>query len=153
MPWWDKTSVIDEGASIGQGTKIWHFCHVDKGAVIGKNCVIGQGCYIASGAVIGNDCHVQNQVNVYSGVTLEDNVFVGPSVVFTNVKNPRAYLKGEYLPTLIKKGATIGANATIICGVEIGEDAFVGAGAVVTKDVPANTMVYGVPAKEIGFIL
>ena len=147
--WWcHPSAVVDDGAVVGTDTKIWHFCHIMTGARIGARCVIGQGCFVAASVVVGNNCHIQNNVSLYDGVVLEDDVFVGPSVVFTNVKTPRAYSKGKYQSTLVKKGATIGANSTIICGVEVGEYAFVGAGSVVTKDVPPHTMVYGVPAKE-----
>ncbi len=148
------TAVVDEGAEIGDGTKIWHFTHVMGGAKIGKNCVIGQNCFIGRRAVIGNGVKIQNNVSVYDLVTLEDNVFVGPSAVFTNDINPRApYPKhGNWVPTLVKEGATIGANATIVCGITIGRWAFVGAGAVVTKDVPDYAIVVGVPAKIIGYM-
>lgn len=143
----------EEQPEIGEGTKIWHFTHIRSGAKIGKNCVIGQGCYIGEKAVIGDGCKIQNNVSIYSEVTLEDNVFVGPSVVFTNDKNPRAeYPKhGKWLSTLIKKGVTIGANATLL-PVIIGRYAMIGAGALVTKDVPDNAVVVGNPAKITSWI-
>ena len=146
------SAFIDDGAVIGEGTKIWHFCHIMQGAKIGKNCVLGQNVFIADGAVIGNKVKIQNNVSVYRGVTLEDNVFVGPSVVFTNVFNPRSEINrmAEVRPTLVKKGATLGANCTIVCGVIIGQYSFVGAGSVVTKDVPDFTKVMGVPARIKG---
>ena len=147
------TAVVDEGARIGQGTKVWHFVHIMPGAEIGKDCAIGQGCYIAN-VKIGNGVHIQNNVSVYDSVTLEDDVFCGPSCVFTNVINPRSKVerKEEYMPTLVKQGASIGANATIVCGVTIGEYAFIGAGAVVRSDVPARALMVGVPAKRIAWI-
>ncbi len=149
------TAVIDPGAEIGEGTKIWHFSHVMSGAKIGKNCVLGQNCFVGPDAVLGNGVKLENNVSVYTYVTLEDNVFVGPSAVFTNDINPRApYRKGPkgWIPTLVKHGASIGANATIVCGVTIGRWAFIGAGAVVTKDVPDYAIVAGVPAKIIGWM-
>jgi len=142
------SSYIDDGAEIGAGTKIWHFCHIMNGAQIGKNCSLGQNVNISSRAVVGNNVKIQNNVTIYDDVVIEDDVFCGPSCVFTNVINPRAFIerKNEYKKTIIKKGATIGANATIICGVTIGEYAFIGAGSVVTKDVPPYALVYGNPA-------
>ncbi|MCX7935809.1 MAG: acetyltransferase, partial [Planctomycetota bacterium] len=133
------TSVIDPGAVIGEGTKIWHFCHIFSGARIGRHCVIGQGCSIAATAVIGDRVKIQNGVSVYDGVTLEDEVFCGPHMIFTNVINPRAFIerKHEYRPTRVCRGASIGAGAIIVCGHTIGPYAFIGAGAVITKDVPA----------------
>ena len=147
-----ESSYADEGAVIGEGTKIWHFSHVMKGAVIGKNCSIGQNVYIASRAVIGSGVKIQNNVSVYDDVIMEDDVFCGPSCVFTNVINPRSFIerKHEYKKTLVKKGASIGANATIVCGVTIGEYALVGAGSVVTRDVPPYSLAYGNPAKVHG---
>lgn len=147
------TAVIDEGCKIGTGTKIWHFSHIMSGAEIGERCNIGQNVVISPGVKIGNGVKIQNNVSVYTGVICEDDVFLGPSMVFTNVINPRSFIerKDEYRPTIIKKGATIGANATIVCGHTIGEYAFVGAGAVVTKDVPPHALVAGVPAKQIGW--
>jgi len=148
------TAVIDEGAVIGNGTKIWHFSHIMSGAVIGENSTIGQNVLVSSQAVLGNNVKVQNNVSVYSGVVCEDDVFLGPSCVFTNVINPRSFIsrKEEFRQTLVKKGATIGANATIICGVTIGEYAMIGAGAVVTKDVPDYALVVGNPGKQIGLV-
>lgn len=148
------TAVIDEGAQIGTGTKIWHFCHVMPGAVIGENSSLGQNVYVGSGAVIGNRVKVQNNVSVYDEVYIEDDTFLGPSMVFTNIINPRSEIerKSEYKPTYVRKGATIGANATILCGIEIGEYAFIGAGAVVTKDVPAYALVVGNPARQTGWM-
>jgi UDP-2-acetamido-3-amino-2,3-dideoxy-glucuronate N-acetyltransferase len=143
-----ESSYVDEGAEIGDGTKIWHFCHIMSGAKIGKNCSLGQNVNIGSLAVIGNRVKIQNNVSVYDDVNIEDDVFCGPSCVFTNVINPRAFIerKQEYKKTIIKKGASIGANATIVCGVIIGEYALVGAGSVVTRDVPNYALVYGNPA-------
>lgn len=147
------SAVVDEGADVGAGTRIWHFAHVSSGAVIGRECVIGQGCYIA-GVRIGDRVRIQNHVSVYGGVTIEEGVFLGPSCVFTNVMNPRAEVsrKHEYRTTLVRRGATIGANATIVCGVTIGEYAFVGAGAVVRDDVDPYALVVGVPARRIGWM-
>lgn len=148
-----ESSYIDEDVKIGAGTKIWHFCHVQKGARIGENCSFGQNVNVSNNVIIGNDCKVQNNVSLYEGVELEDGVFCGPSCVFTNDLTPRArYPKGRkgYKRTLIKEGASIGANATIVCGNTIGDYAMVAAGAVVTKYVPAYTLVAGVPAKVIG---
>jgi UDP-2-acetamido-3-amino-2,3-dideoxy-glucuronate N-acetyltransferase len=149
-----STALIDEGAVIGQGTKIWHFSHILSGAVIGENCNIGQNVMIAPNVVLGNNVKVQNNVSIYSGVVCEDDVFLGPSCVFTNVINPRSFIsrKDEFRQTLVKKGATIGANATIICGITIGEYAMIGAGAVVTKDVPPYALIVGNPGKQIGIV-
>ena len=148
------SAVIDKGAQIGDGTNIWHFCHVMPGAVIGENCNIGQNVFIDNGVIIGNGVKIQNNVSVYNGVVCEDEVFIGPSVVFTNVINPRSAVerKHEFKKTIIKKGATIGANATIICGIEIGSYAMIGAGAVVTKNVKPYALVLGNPAKQIGWV-
>lgn len=148
------SAVIDEGCQVGAGTKIWHFCHVMSGAVIGAGCVLGQNVMVASGVKLGNNVKVQNNVSIYEGVICEDDVFLGPSVVLTNVINPRSAVsrKSEYKNTLIKKGASIGANATIVCGNTIGEYAFIGAGAVVTKDVPAYALVTGNPGKQVGWM-
>lgn len=148
------TAVIDGGVSIGAGTKIWHFSHVLPGARIGEKCVIGQNCCVESGVTIGNRCKLQNNVSIYKAVTLEDEVFCGPSCVFTNVINPRAFIerKNEFRPTLVKRGATIGANATVICGGTLGEYCMIGSGAVVRGDVPPYALMVGVPAKRIGWV-
>jgi UDP-2-acetamido-3-amino-2,3-dideoxy-glucuronate N-acetyltransferase len=149
-----ESSYVDPGARIGAGTKIWHFCHVMPGAVIGEGCNLGQNVVVMPGTRIGNHVKIQNNVSIYEGVTLEDHVFCGPSCVFTNVLNPRSHVsrKHEYQPTLVKRGGTIGANATILCGVTLGEYAFVGAGAVVTSDVPAYALMVGVPARRVGWM-
>ena len=149
-----KTVIIDEPVEIGDGTKIWHFSHISKNVKIGNNITIGQNVFIGKGIVIGNKCKIQNNVSVYEGVTLEDGVFCGPSCVFTNVNNPRANIsrKNEYQKTLVKKGATLGANCTVICGVTIGAHAFIGAGSVITKDVPSFALMVGVPGIQIGWI-
>lgn len=149
-----ESSYIDAGANIGAGTKIWHFCHVMQDAQVGENCNIGQNVFIAAGVHIGNRVKIQNNVSVYTGVTLEDDVFLGPSMVFTNVTNPRSHVprRGEYRPTHVRRGATIGANATILCGVTLGVYAFVGAGAVVTHDIPPHALVYGTPARLHGWM-
>jgi UDP-2-acetamido-3-amino-2,3-dideoxy-glucuronate N-acetyltransferase len=148
------TAIIDPGVAIGAGTKVWHFAHILSGSVIGERCVLGQNVVVGPSVRIGNGCKVQNNVSVYAGVTLEDDVFCGPSMVFTNVINPRAFIerKDEFRPTLVKKGATIGANATVICGVTIGAFAMIGAGAVVTRDVPDFALMTGVPARRIGWV-
>ena len=149
-----ESAYVDEGAQVGAGTRIWHFCHVLGGAVIGERCSLGQNVVVMNGVRIGNNVKIQNNVSVYEGVELEDDVFCGPSMVFTNVLNPRSHVsrKSEYRRTLVKRGATIGANATIICGVTLGEYAFVGAGSVITLDVPAYALVVGVPGKRIGWM-
>jgi UDP-2-acetamido-3-amino-2,3-dideoxy-glucuronate N-acetyltransferase len=149
-----ESSYIDEPCSIGEGTRIWHFSHVMKDAVIGRNCILGQNVVVLSGVRIGDRCKIQNNVSVYTGVVLEDEVFCGPSMVFTNVVNPRSAIerKHEYKQTLVKKGATIGANATIVCGVTIGAYAFIGAGAVVTRDVPDFALLVGNPARRTGWM-
>jgi|TARA_Y100000996_G_scaffold405933_1_gene381693 UDP-2-acetamido-3-amino-2,3-dideoxy-glucuronate N-acetyltransferase len=149
-----ETSYVDEECVIETGTKIWHFCHVMKGSNIGKNCTIGQNVFIGEDVVIGNNVKIQNNVSVFSGVKLEDYVFCGPSVVFTNVINPRSEInrRSDYRTTLVKRGATIGANATIVCGTTIGKYSFVGAGAVVSKDVPDYALVMGVPAEQKGWM-
>jgi UDP-2-acetamido-3-amino-2,3-dideoxy-glucuronate N-acetyltransferase len=148
------TALVDAPSNIGAGTKIWHFCHVMKNARIGARCILGQNVYVGSGAVLGDGVKVQNNVSLYDDVILEDEVFCGPSCVFTNVLNPRAFIerKNEYKRTLVRRGASIGANATIVCGVTLGEYCFVGAGAVVTRDVPAYTLVKGNPARRSGFV-
>lgn len=148
------TSVLEETVTIGPGTKIWLFCHLLAGAAVGSHCNIGQNVVIDSDATVGNRCKIQNNVSLYKGVTLEDDVFCGPSMVFTNVYNPRAEIRkmNQARPTLVRKGATIGANATIICGNTIGRYAFIGAGSVVTKDVPDYALVVGNPARQIGWV-
>ena len=148
------SAIVDDGAHIGAGTRVWHFVHVCSGARIGERCSLGQGVYVSGKVVIGSDVKIQNHVSVYDGVTLEDEVFCGPSMVFTNVVNPRAAVerKSEYRPTLVKRGATLGANCTIVCGATIGAHAFVAAGAVVRGDVPAHALVAGVPARQIGWM-
>ncbi|MFV1959922.1 MAG: acyltransferase [Planctomycetota bacterium] len=148
-----ETAVIDENVRLGPGTKVWHFTHVSAGAAIGAGTVLGQGVYVGPGVVIGAGCRIQNHVSVYSGVTLGDRVFVGPSAVFTNVLTPRAHVsrKDEFRPTVVEAGATIGANATVVCGVRLAERAFVAAGAVVTHDVGPGVLVRGVPARPAGF--
>ena len=149
-----ESSYVDEGCTIGEDTKIWHFSHVMSGCTIGKRCNIGQNVVISPGVVLGEGVKIQNNVSVYTGVICEDGVFLGPSCVFTNVINPRAFIerKSEYRKTVVKQGASIGANATIICGHDIGRYAFVGAGAVVTKNVPDYALVYGAPAKIRGYV-
>ena len=144
-----ETAVIDEGCTIGKGTKIWHFTHIMPNSVIGDGCNLGQNVVVSPNVVLGNNVKVQNNVSIYTGVICEDDVFLGPSMVFTNVINPRSAIvrKNEYKVTIVKKGASIGANATIVCGNTIGEYAFVGAGAVVTKSMPSNVVIGGVPAK------
>ena len=148
------SAIVDDGAQLGAGTRVWHFSHISAGARIGTNCSLGQGVYVGGQAVIGDRVKIQNNVSVYDDVTLEDDVFCGPSVVFTNVHNPRAAVdrKSEYRPTLVRRGASLGANCTIVCGVTIGEHAFVGAGAVVNRSVGAFALVVGVPARQIGWI-
>jgi UDP-2-acetamido-3-amino-2,3-dideoxy-glucuronate N-acetyltransferase len=148
-----ESSYIDEGAVIGAGSKIWHFCHVMPGAVIGARCNLGQNVVIMGGTRIGDNVKIQNNVSIYEGVTLEDDVFCGPSCVFTNVNTPRSHVsrRHDYRPTLVRRGASIGANATVVCGVTVGEYAFIGAGAVVTSDVPAFALMVGVPARRVGW--
>lgn len=148
------TAVIDEGCNIGEGTKIWHFSHVMPGCTIGRNCNIGQNVVISPEVILGNNVKVQNNVSIYTGVVCEDDVFLGPSMVFTNVTNPRSAVnrRGQYARTVVKRGASIGANATIVCGHDIGEFAFIGAGAVVTKHVPAYALVVGNPARQTGWM-
>ncbi|MEZ4958158.1 MAG: DapH/DapD/GlmU-related protein [Saprospiraceae bacterium] len=149
-----STAIIDNGASIGEGSKIWHFSHIMPGAIIGKNCNLGQNVFVANGVKLGDNVKVQNNVSLYEGVECEDDVFLGPSMVFTNVYNPRSAVnrKGEYMKTVVGKGATIGANATIVCGNPIGEYAFIGAGSTVTKEVPAYALIVGNPGKQIGWM-
>lgn len=148
------TAVIDEGCTIGAGTKIWHFSHIMSGCVIGENCNIGQNVVISPDVVLGKNVKVQNNVSIYTGVSCEDDVFLGPSMVFTNITNPRSAIvrKGQYAKTLVKLGASIGANATIVCGHDIGRYAFIGAGAVVTKNVPDYALVIGNPARQTGWM-
>jgi UDP-2-acetamido-3-amino-2,3-dideoxy-glucuronate N-acetyltransferase len=153
-PFIHESAFVDEGAEIGVGTRIWHFCHVMSGAVIGERCSLGQNVVVMSGVKIGDNVKIQNNVSVYEGVELEDDVFCGPSMVFTNVINPRSHVprKDEYRRTLVKRGASIGANATIVCGVTLGEYCFVGAGAVVTGDVQPYALAVGVPARRTGWV-
>jgi len=153
-PFVHESAYVDEGAQIGAGTRIWHFCHVNKGAVIGDRCSLGQNVVVMNDVRIGNNVKIQNNVSVYDAVELEDDVFCGPSMVFTNVINPRSHVprKDEYQRTRVKKGASIGANATIVCGVTLGEYCFIGAGTVVTSDVQPYALVVGVPAKRIGWM-
>lgn len=149
-----ESAYVDEGAEIGEGTKIWHFSHIMKGAKIGKNCIFGQNTHVAENAIIGNNVKVQNNVSIYAGTIIEDDVFLGPSCVLTNVSNPRAQINRHslYEKTVLRRGATVGANATIVCGIEIGRYAFIAAGAVVAKDVPDYALMMGVPAKQVGWI-
>jgi UDP-2-acetamido-3-amino-2,3-dideoxy-glucuronate N-acetyltransferase len=152
--WHHPTAVIDDGAQIGDETRVWHFAHVCAGARIGARCALGQGVYVGNDVVIGNNVRIQNHVSVYDGVTLEDDVFCGPSMVFTNVINPRAAVprKDEYRRTRVRHGASLGANCTLVCGVTIGAHAFIGAGAVVTSDVPDHALMVGVPARQVGWM-
>lgn len=149
-----QTAIVDDGAVIGRDTKVWHFSHVSSGAVIGNDCSLGQNVFIGNKVTIGDNVKIQNNVSVYDEVTLEDDVFCGPSMVFTNVHNPRSAVsrKSEYRHTLVKRGATLGANCTIVCGVNIGNHAFIGAGAVVTKDVPDFALITGVPGRQVGWM-
>jgi UDP-2-acetamido-3-amino-2,3-dideoxy-glucuronate N-acetyltransferase len=153
-PNYHPTAVIDKGAEIGLGTKIWHFCHILPGAKIGPHCNLGQNVVVSPGVTLGKNVNVQNNVSLYTGVICEDDVFLGPSMVFTNVINPRSAVnrRGDYQKTILRKGATVGANATIVCGTELGEYSFVGAGAVVTKDVKPFALVVGNPARQIGWM-
>jgi UDP-2-acetamido-3-amino-2,3-dideoxy-glucuronate N-acetyltransferase len=153
-PFIHESAYVDDGAQIGADTKVWHFCHVLGGAVIGERCSLGQNVVVMNGVTIGNNVKIQNNVSVYEGVVLEDDVFCGPSMVFTNVVNPRSHVsrKNEYKRTLVRKGSTIGANATIVCGVTLDEYSFVGAGSVVTKDVSAYALMVGVPARRVGWM-
>jgi UDP-2-acetamido-3-amino-2,3-dideoxy-glucuronate N-acetyltransferase len=149
-----ESSYIDDGAVIGRGTKIWHFCHITAGAVIGERCNLGQNVVVMPGTRLGNNVKVQNNVSIYEGVVLEDDVFCGPSCVFTNVTNPRSHIsrKSEYLKTLVRRGASIGANATVVCGATLGEYSFIGAGAVVRGEVPDYALMVGVPARQVGWM-
>lgn len=149
-----ESAIVDEGATIGEESRVWHFVHICSGAVIGKKCSMGQNVFIGNKVIIGDDCKIQNNVSVYDDVILEDGVFCGPSMVFTNVYNPRSFVdrKSEYMPTLIKTGATLGANCTIVCGNTVGKFAFVGAGSVVNKDVPDYALMVGIPARQIGWM-
>jgi UDP-2-acetamido-3-amino-2,3-dideoxy-glucuronate N-acetyltransferase len=148
------SAIVDEGAQIGDGSRVWHFAHVCGGARIGDGVSLGQNVFVGNKVIVGNRCKIQNNVSLYDNVTLEEGVFCGPSMVFTNVHNPRALVerKSEYRDTLVKRGATLGANCTVVCGVTIGEFAFVGAGAVVTKDVPPHALIVGVPGRQIGWM-
>lgn len=148
------TAIVDEGCQLGAGTKVWHFCHLMPKAVIGENCSLGQNVFVANNVKLGNNVKVQNNVSIYEGVVCEDNVFLGPSMVFTNVINPRSGVirKNEYKITHVKTGASIGANATIVCGATLHEYCFIGAGAVITKDVPPYALMAGVPARQIGWM-
>jgi UDP-2-acetamido-3-amino-2,3-dideoxy-glucuronate N-acetyltransferase len=149
-----ETAIVDDGAQIGAGTRIWHWVHICGGARIGESCSFGQNVFVGNDVHIGNNCKVQNNVSIYDAVTLEDDVFCGPSMVFTNVHNPRSNVirKDEYRRTLVRRGVTIGANATIVCGVTLGEYAFIGAGAVITRDVKPYALMVGVPARQIGWM-
>ena len=148
------TAVVDEGARIGDGSKIWHFCHLMPDCQLGARCNLGQNVFVASGVVLGRNCKVQNNVSLYAGVTCADDVFIGPSVVFTNVKNPRAAVnrRGKYVPTKLERGVTIGANAVVVCGVTLGAYAMVGAGSVVTRDVRPYSLVVGNPSRHVGWV-
>lgn len=149
-----ESAIVDSGCKIGKGSKIWHFSHIMPDCIIGENCNIGQNVVVSPGVILGNNVKVQNNVSIYTGVICEDDVFLGPSMVFTNVMNPRSAItrRDQYLKTVVKKGASIGANATIVCGHDIGEYAFIGAGAVVTKDVPAYALLVGNPARQTGWM-
>lgn len=153
-PFVHETALVDNGVEIGEGSRIWHFCHLLTGTRLGRDCVLGQNVMVGPRVSIGDGCKVQNNVSLYEGVTLEDDVFCGPSCVFTNVLTPRAFVerKDEFRPTLVRRGASIGANATIICGVTVGAYAMIGAGAVVTKNVPPHALVLGAPARQVGWV-
>jgi len=148
------TACVDSPASLGESTQVWHFCHLMPGARVGRRCTLGQNVFVASQVVVGDDCRIQNNVSLYDGTTLEDDVFLGPSCVLTNVENPRAQIRRRDLfsPTLVRRGATVGANATIVCGVTVGRYAFIGAGAVVTRDVPDYALILGVPGERAGWM-
>lgn len=152
--WKHDSAIVDDGAQLGEGTKVWHFCHVSAGARIGERCALGQNVFVGNDVNIGRNVRIQNNVSVYDAVTLEDDVFCGPSMVFTNVYNPRSAVtrKDEYRRTLVKQGATLGANSTIVCGTTIGRHAFIGAGAVINRDVPDFALMVGVPARQIGWM-
>jgi UDP-2-acetamido-3-amino-2,3-dideoxy-glucuronate N-acetyltransferase len=154
MPSVHPSAIVDEGARIGEGTRVWHWVHVCAGARIGANCSLGQNVFVGNDVVIGNNCKIQNNVSVYDAVRLEDDVFCGPSMVFTNVFNPRAAIerKNEYRPTVVKQGATLGANSTVVCGVTVGQYAFVGAGALINRDVAPYALMLGVPARRAGWM-
>ncbi|MFL2600290.1 MAG: acyltransferase [Flavobacteriaceae bacterium] len=149
-----KSSYVDENVSIGEGSKIWHFCHILKNTFLGKNCSLGQNCVVGPKSILGNNVRVQNNVSIFEGVECEDDVFLGPSMVFTNITNPRAFInrKSLFKKTLIKRGCTIGANATILCGITIGEYSLIGSGSVVTKNVEPHALMVGVPARKIGWV-
>ncbi len=149
-----ESCYIDDGATIGDNTKIWHFCHILENTIIGQNCNFGQNCSVGPDVIIGNNVKVQNNISIYEGIVVEDDVFLGPSCVFTNILNPRSFIsrKSEFKKTVLKKGCTIGANATILCGIQLGEYSLIGAGSVVTKDVKAFSLVYGSPAKHMGWV-
>jgi UDP-2-acetamido-3-amino-2,3-dideoxy-glucuronate N-acetyltransferase len=149
-----ETAIVDDGAKIGEGSKIWHWVHVSSGAEVGEKCILGQNVFVGSKAKVGNKVKIQNNVSIYDNVVIEDEVFCGPSMVFTNVNTPRAFIerKDEYAHTIVKRGASLGANCTIICGVTIGEYAFIGAGAVVTKNVKPHALMVGVPAVQVGWV-
>ena len=149
-----ESAIVDEGAQIGEGTKIWHWTHISAHAKIGKNCNLGQNVYVANNVVIGSNVKIQNNVSVFDNVTLEDDVFCGPSMVFTNITNPRSFInrKNQFKKTTLKKGCTIGANATILCGITIGEYSLIGSGAVITKNIKPHALMVGVPAKRIGWV-
>lgn len=148
------SAVVDPGAQIGEGVRIWHFCHVSATAILGENCILGQNVFVGNGVTLGKGVKVQNNVSIYTGVVCEDDVFLGPSMVFTNVINPRSFVerKDEFRPTLVRRGASIGANATIVCGTTLGQYCMIGAGAVVTKNVPDFALVTGVPARQTGWV-
>ncbi len=154
MKYIHETAIVEEGANLGEGCRVWHWVHICEGASIGKDCSFGQGVFVGNDVIIGNSVKVQNNVSIYDAVRIEDDVFCGPSMVFTNVLNPRADInrQAEFIATTVRKGATLGANCTIVCGIEIGKYAFIGAGAVVTKNVPPFALMVGVPAQQIGWV-